>query len=713
MNLSGKRSSLSKTLVLDNLVLMLLFAMIAILVIFIFTFNVLRAEAIQDTKTALFNGHIIVDQFFDDHFDQMDTLVLSSELILMDPEGSKPYLEGLLRKNPEYSDLALVSPSGREVIKVSRYEFIPREALKSHAVEGHFKDSLAGKRGIDDVAFEGGLPKIHLTVPVWRNPMEITGALEANIDLRSLSEWIGKMRSEALDEAYLVNRQGLIIAHTESRFALGETKANDLPSVRAALSGHVVVPYGPDSRYKNLQGKRVVAGTKILEPYGYILVVEKDEGALIFQGLPFVLGLMGVAFSALTSGFFWAISRVRRRVIQPISKLSIAIQEFEEGKEFSPVAPESRDEIGFMAEAFNKMAQNLHSTIKELRLSRSRQQVILENIPQGVYLLNSTGFVEYANQTVAKEMNKLQGDLAGMDVKSFMSSKYHQKFTEEWEKMRDKLTPFSFEMEYYSGKGKLEPGMIFLAPLSGTDGSFTGSVLLGVNLTKVKEDEKKRIQEERLASLGLMASKLSHELRNLLGAMSNAIYYLKQNLKDSEAKIKRHLEILEQQVDASSQLLSSILDFARPKEPMLYPVNLNQVIQQALERVTMPQGVEVKQKLDPDLPTVPGDAQLLMQVFINLITNAGQSMPNGGKVTLRTTIKDDMIAAEVQDTGTGIDPEFIKKFFQPFQTSKARGMGLGLSISKDTVERHGGRIEVESQVGQGTTFFVYLPVKKV
>ena len=175
--------------------------------------------------------------------------------------------------------------------------------------------------------------------------------------------------------------------------------------------------------------------------------------------------------------------------------------------------------------------------------------------------------------------------------------------------------------------------------------------------------------------------------------------------------MKKHLDILEQQVDSSTHLISSIMDFARPKELVLNTVNLNQELQNALERVSPTQGVEVEQKLATDLPEIQGDSQLLMQVFINLITNAYQAMPQGGKLVLKTSAKDNLVLAQVQDTGTGIDSEFMKKIFQPFHSSKARGMGLGLSITKDTVERHGGSIEVQSKVGVGTTFSVYLPVK--
>jgi|GEM_PF-4263690 len=696
---------------MDNLALMLFLSVIALLAILIFGFSLFKNEVILDTNIALLNGDIIIDQFFEGHFSRMETLTLSDKIIQMDPEGSRPRLEGLLQKDPELIEMALISTSGQEVLKVSRHQFIPWESLKSHAGDTHLQDSLAGERSIGDVVFEEGRPKVQMTVPVRLGPNRITGVMEATVDLRFLSEWIGKSRFRSGGAAFLVSREGRIIAHSEPAFGLGETRAGDIPSIRAAVAGRKVVPYGPNSRYRNLLGKRVVAGAMEMKPYGYVLVMETDENELIFQILPFFLGLTGVAFLAITATFFWAVFLVRRRVIQPVARLSGAMQEFEQKKEFTPLTPISNDEIGAISESFNEMARSLSDTLNELSSSQSQLTTILENITQGVFLLNPDGLIEYANLTVAKELNMLPGDLIGKDMKRFIPSGYQEKFAGEWERMRRNLTPFSFELEYYTGRGKLEPGVIFFAPLSTPETGFSGAVLLGVNLTRVKEEEEKRVKQERLATLGLLAPKLSHELRNPLGAMGNSIYFLKENLKNGDPKLKRHLEILEQQVAASTHLISTILDFARPRSPAIYPVNLNQVLQQAMEQVSPPGGIEIEQRLDSNLPLVQGDAQLLTQVFINLVTNACQAMPKGGKVTISTAIRDDAVVAQVQDTGTGIDSEFMKKLFQPFQSSKARGMGLGLSISKDIIERHKGRIEVQSEAGRGTTFSVHLPLK--
>lgn len=655
--MADKASILGRTLFTRVLAFSIPLVLIFASVILIFTFKEFRDRVNTETNLALSQGSMVITEFINRQFSHLETIASTRDLMEMDPESARISLESLLRDNPEFIELALVSPSGRELLHVSNYEFIAPGQPASHKVHLHFKEAMAGARSRSEIVFDEGRFNAYLAVPVRRSPAEIVGVLEAKIDLRFLSKWISQVSLGKTAILYIADNTGRIIAHPEPEFTLRQTDARTIPAVNEALlSGREVKPYGPDSRYKNLSGKRVVAGARYLDNAGWVLVVERDEKELLFYILPLFLSLSGAGILMAATGFLWYTRQVRSMVSEPISQLFAAIQEFETGKALTPFNLERKDEIGDLSRAFSKMAESLSSTIHELRLSQSRLNTILEHIPQGVYLLNSRNLIEYANLTVAKEMNKSPGDLIGLEVKSFMSSQYQPKYEEEWEKMKKELTPFSFEMEYLTGRGKVEPGMIFLSPIPGTDGAFIEAVLLGINLTKIKEEEERRTREEKLAFLGLLSAKISHELRSPLSAMGNSIYSLKKNLKNSEEEINRHLDMLERQVEASSHLISSILDFSRPKEPVFYPVSLNEVLQQALERAPLPLNIELAQNLDPGLPPVQGDALLLVQVFINLLANACQAMPEGGKISLRSLVKEDMVVVEVQDTGKGEYP---------------------------------------------------------
>jgi two-component system NtrC family sensor kinase len=172
---------------------------------------------------------------------------------------------------------------------------------------------------------------------------------------------------------------------------------------------------------------------------------------------------------------------------------------------------------------------------------------------------------------------------------------------------------------------------------------------------------------------------------------------------------------MESEVNRCSKIIRNLLDFARQKEPMLKLVDINQVIEQVLAMVSHQaqlQKIEIVKKFSPSLPKVIADFDQLQQVFTNLTLNAIQAMPNGGRLTLCSSIMDSEVRVDVQDTGCGIPKENMSKLFTPFFTTKAKGkgVGLGLAVVHGIIERHKGRIKVQSEVGKGTTFSVYLGV---
>jgi len=221
------------------------------------------------------------------------------------------------------------------------------------------------------------------------------------------------------------------------------------------------------------------------------------------------------------------------------------------------------------------------------------------------------------------------------------------------------------------------------------------------------------IRKEKLATLGRIAGSVSHELRNPLGAIKNAAYFLNMALEAPDQDVKETLEILEKEVAASDRIIGSLLDFARSKPPVRLTVNINDALQDALSSTTMPKSVLSMTQLEEELPSVMADPDQLGQVFANLVSNAIQSMPEGGDLVIKSEAPDpEWVAVSVTDTGVGIPEENIEKIFEPLFTTKARGIGLGLALARTLVEGHGGAIEVHSEVGKGSTFTVNLPVAK-
>jgi two-component system NtrC family sensor kinase len=225
------------------------------------------------------------------------------------------------------------------------------------------------------------------------------------------------------------------------------------------------------------------------------------------------------------------------------------------------------------------------------------------------------------------------------------------------------------------------------------------------------------LRAEKLTSLGQMAASIAHEINNPLAGVLVYTQLLSKKLTGDTVKKEEalgYLSKMESEVSRCSRIIRNLLDFARQTEPMLRLVDINQALEQALSLVghqAQLQNIEVIRELS-SVPKVMGDFDQLQQVFTNLTLNAIQAMPEGGKLTLRTSVVDGNIKIDVQDTGYGIAKENLSKLFTPFFTTKekGKGVGLGLAVVHGIIERHKGKVKVQSEAGKGTTFTVYLGV---
>ncbi|MBU0493837.1 MAG: response regulator [Chloroflexi bacterium] len=232
---------------------------------------------------------------------------------------------------------------------------------------------------------------------------------------------------------------------------------------------------------------------------------------------------------------------------------------------------------------------------------------------------------------------------------------------------------------------------------------------------ELQEAQEQLVRREKLALLGQLAGSVSHELRNPLGAIKNAAYFLNLVLEDPAAEIREVLEILDREVATAEKIIASLLDFVRVKLPLRRQVDLNAVVQEALARTPIPDAprIEVVWQLDAALPPILADPDQLFQVLGNLILNSIQAMPGGGRLVVGTAMAGpEWVAVSVADSGVGIPSENLDQLFEPLFSTKAQGIGLGLPLAKALVEGHGGSIAVQSAgvPGQGSIFTVRLPL---
>jgi two-component system, NtrC family, sensor histidine kinase HydH len=217
---------------------------------------------------------------------------------------------------------------------------------------------------------------------------------------------------------------------------------------------------------------------------------------------------------------------------------------------------------------------------------------------------------------------------------------------------------------------------------------------------------------ERLATFGQLVGSIGHELRNPLGVIETSLFILKGRPAASEdARVSKHLERIGEQVGVANHIVTSLLDMIRDRPLARAPVQLSEAWDSALGAVTRPETVRVEASGLAALPTLQGDAVQLRQVFVNLLENAVQALGEApGEIRLEANVAQGEVQLVLEDTGPGLDPTIRARVFEPLMTTKARGLGLGLSLVRRIVERHGGTIAYAPREGAGARFVLRLPV---
>jgi PAS domain S-box-containing protein len=277
-------------------------------------------------------------------------------------------------------------------------------------------------------------------------------------------------------------------------------------------------------------------------------------------------------------------------------------------------------------------------------------------------------------------------------------------------------------MRRVMGGGQMSPNEYSLLRKDGTsipvviyssaiirDGKPVGLRGTIVDMTERKEMEQRLLKAEHLAAIGETASMVAHDLRNPLQGITGAAYVLRGESLTVDEK-NEMLRIIKSSVEYAESTVRDLLDYSGEIHLQRVEVPPKSMSQSALQTVKVPGNVQVLD-MSREEPAISVDPDRMKRVFINLIENAIDAMPGGGTITIETKESNGHLEITVSDTGTGIPEKIMKNLWKPMQTTKAKGMGLGLPIVKRIVEAHDGEISVEAKSGEGTTFTIRLPIK--
>ena len=228
---------------------------------------------------------------------------------------------------------------------------------------------------------------------------------------------------------------------------------------------------------------------------------------------------------------------------------------------------------------------------------------------------------------------------------------------------------------------------------------------------QLKEAQQQLVKSERLAAIGELAAMIGHDLRNPLTGIAGAAYYLEAKCSSKmDSKLKEMFKVIEKDVEYSNKIINDLLEYSREIKLDLNESNPRSMVKEALSAVKIPKRVEVAD-LTRDKPEMKVDTDKMKRVFVNIIKNAVDAMPKGGKLTIESRESNGDLEIVLSDTGVGMSEKTLRNIYRPLFTTKAKGMGFGLAICKRFVEAHGGKIHVRSTTGKGSTFTVTLPIQ--
>jgi len=411
-----------------------------------------------------------------------------------------------------------------------------------------------------------------------------------------------------------------------------------------------------------------------------------------------------------------------RTLLAPLPKLQERVSAIAEGRSSKKVEINSQDELGRLAQEFERMVtvlakrdQSLLEAVEARRQLERMQSEILEHLNAAVVVVDDAGIIRSANPAAARYLAIESKDIARRLADTLTFARWPE-LNESLETMRHTKKP-------------LEPRTIKSAdsPTTYLDVAFTpfelttadatrgqAVLLVAEDVTLEVETKQRLIQTERLAAMGKMAAHITHEVRNPLSSIALNVELLEEQNNQSEST--EVLAAIRQEVERLRQITEEYLRVVRIPDPQLQREDLSELVTSVtnFEKAHFDSsGIALDVQLAPNLPEVEIDEPQIRQALLNLLRNAEEAMPEGGRIVVETQPEGGGVAIRVRDEGVGVDPKKRERIFELFYTTKERGTGLGLAMTQQIMESHRGRVRCLPSPGRGTIFELWFPAVKI
>jgi len=637
-----------------------------------------------------------IQSFLDER--KRDLLSLSkSDIAGLSEAGEKAqFFRTFVREKPWFDMIAIADPNGDLV-------------LSTDGIKGNIRDREYFSRSYRGEYFNSGIfysdilgrNAMILSLPYYSRSGRIIGVIFGSVSLTNFYNLILDLRFGQTSEIFLVDRQGRFLSPSR----LGGNVLQDLSFMKQDANPHV--KESDMLIHRDYRGQKVFCVYRKFDLPDWFLVSEMD----LKETLAPVTTLKRVMFfTFFVAGFILFISSLffSRQVMNMLKGLTRNL------KTALDDISEKKNTINTINVELRKRLQQCQALGQELKNSEEHIKNVINSISSGLVAFDEQYRITYYNEffkNFAAAPDLKIGDAVSDRLSIFNDAAVRDGIAGIFKNNK----PFRIDRHPMRIAGDNITVSVHTLPIRGLDRT-RGAILLISDITEQEFLRSQMADYEKLSALSQLALGAAHEINNPLQGITSYLELLLEEENDVERK-RRAKEVLDNAYRIS-ETVRGLLNFARPTPPKFTKVQINRLIGETisfLHHQPLFKKLEIRENLNPDLPSITADANQIRQVFINILLNAAQAITESGVITVTTgKLKfEDRVEIRVADTGVGIPPENLGRLFEPFfTTKKGSGTGLGLSISFSFIKNHNGDFSIASEVGKGTEVKIVLPIRQ-